>query len=126
MISTSTAINFASPSVPLVSRRVAIDCTVCLESLEASAFSERNITAACNHEPNVCLACLAKSITAQFTSKIWDHIDCPACGQRLDFMDVKAFADPVVFERQVRPFICDSDLANLFCTDTTTAQLKPT
>ena len=110
----------------MVGKLAAIDCTVCFERLEASAFPKRNITAACNHEPNVCLTCLSGSIAAQFKYKIWDQIDCPSCGQRLDFMDIKAFADPVVFGRQERPFQDDNKLANLFPTCTTTAQLKPT
>ena len=79
---------------------VLITCNVCLESLEPTAFPKRQTTTACDHNPDVCLQCLSHSITAQFENKMWDQIDCPSCGQRLGFLDVKAFAEPAVFERQ--------------------------
>ena len=87
-------------SFPAVYAVASINCVVCLEELEATAFPNHEITGACNHEPNVCLECLSISIATQFTNKVWDHIDCPSCGERLDFMDIKDFADPAVFERQ--------------------------
>ena len=75
------------------------DCVVCLETLNAQNTPKRKITSSCNHEAEVCKSCLMTSIATQFDSKVWDQIDCPSCGQRLDFRDVKAFADPVVFGR---------------------------
>lgn len=75
------------------------DCIVCFENLSPQNTPERNVTSSCNHEPDVCRSCLAASISTQFNSKVWDQIDCPTCGQRLEFQDVKAFADSVVFGR---------------------------
>ena len=75
------------------------DCVVCLETLNAQKTPKRKITSSCNHEPDVCKSCLTTWISTQLDSKVWDQIDCPSCGQRLDFQDVKAFADPLVFER---------------------------
>lgn len=75
------------------------DCIVCYDALNTQTVPQRRITSTCNHEPDVCRTCLATSISTQFNSKVWDQINCPSCSQRLDFQDVKAFADPDVFTR---------------------------
>jgi hypothetical protein len=75
------------------------ECVICLESLDPTYFPKRKITLYCAHEPNVCLQCLSQSISTQLTSKVWDQIDCPSCSARLDFLDIRTFADLVVFER---------------------------
>lgn len=85
--------------VARVTKVSGFDCIVCLEALEITAFPKRKTTAACSHKPDVCLQCLSNSIATQFTDKMWDQIDCPSCGQRLEFIDVKAFANSAVFER---------------------------
>lgn len=74
-------------------------CVVCFESLSSQNRPNRKISSACNHEPDVCRSCLTTSISTQLNSKVWDQIDCPTCGQRLDFHDVKTFADYPTFER---------------------------
>ena len=75
------------------------DCEVCFETLNGQNTPKRKTTFSCSHEPNVCRSCLATSIATQVNNKVWDQIDCPSCGQRLHFRDVKKFADPIVFER---------------------------
>ena len=76
-----------------------LSCTVCLEDLSSQNFLDRKVTVSCNHEPDVCRPCLSTSISTQFTSKVWNQIDCPTCGERLDFQDVKEFAESEIFER---------------------------
>lgn len=91
--------NVPSVKTASVEKISAFGCIVCLETLEITAFPKRKTTAACSHKPDVCLQCLSNSIATQFADKMWDQIDCPSCGQRLEFIDVKAFASSVVFER---------------------------
>lgn len=88
-------------NAPSVRRAEAFNaiCTVCFEDLNLQNSVDRNITASCSHKSNVCKACLSKSISAQFTSRIWNKIDCPTCGERLDSQDVKDFAEPEIFEK---------------------------
>ena len=74
-------------------------CIVCFENLSPPGFPGRRITASCTHEPDICRSCLSTSISTQLTSRFWNQIDCPTCGERLDFADVKDFADPEIFER---------------------------
>ena len=74
-------------------------CKVCFESFTLGAFPTRKTTAACSHEPDVCLSCLAQSITSQSRDKMWNHIDCPSCSARLGYEDVRAFATAATFER---------------------------
>ncbi len=74
-------------------------CTVCLESFEAEQFPGRKLTSTCDHEATVCQSCLATSISAQLSGKIWDQINCPDCGAGLDHQDIKAFADEETFQR---------------------------
>lgn len=76
-----------------------VECTVCLETLSADRFSTRKVTSSCQHEPNVCLVCLCQSIATQFTGKFWNQICCPSCNERLEYHDIKAFADAVIFEK---------------------------
>ena len=75
------------------------DCEVCFESLTLEAFPTRKTTAACTHEPDVCLSCLAHAITSQSETKMWNLIDCPSCSARLGYEDVQAFATAAIFER---------------------------
>lgn len=77
------------------------ECSICLDSLCLERFPKRNITSTCNHAPDVCLSCLAQSIATQFSTKVWDQIDCPTCSQRLQHTDIKTFASSVVFEKYV-------------------------
>lgn len=74
-------------------------CAVCFEHLNPQNFPDRKTTVTCSHEPNVCRPCLSTSISTQFTSKVWNQIDCPTCGERLNFQDVKDFAESEIFER---------------------------
>ena len=90
------------PTSETVSTSLA-DCVVCYEFLNLQNTPERKITSSCNHEPDICRACLATSISTQMDSKVWDQIDCPTCSQRLNFHDVKAFADSEVFQRLETP-----------------------
>ena len=87
---------------PNVDSAVAGDCAVCFETLNPQNTPRRKITSSCNHEPDTCKSCLTTSISTQLDNKVWDQIDCPTCGQRLDYKDVKAFADPIVFGRSVQ------------------------
>ena len=75
------------------------DCVVCFDTLTVENTPNRNITTSCDHEPDVCTICLSTSISTQFTSKVWDQIDCPTCGERLGYQDVQEFADSEVLER---------------------------
>ena len=84
---------------PHVTSNLSKECVVCYDTLTTRTVPQRRITTACNHEPDVCRSCLAMSISTQFNSKVWDQISCPSCRQRLDFQDVKDFADLDVFER---------------------------
>lgn len=77
------------------------ECGVCLTTPGLERFPKRNITSTCNHTPNVCLSCLEQSIATQFSTKVWDQIDCPTCSQRLEHSDVKKFASSVVFGKYV-------------------------
>ena len=76
-----------------------LHCIICFETLNGQNIPKRSTTSSCSHGPNVCRSCLATSIATQVDNKVWDQIDCPTCGQRLHFRDVKEFADPIVFGR---------------------------
>lgn len=90
--------NLPTP-IPNIPSALPRDCVVCFETLSPQNSPKRKITSLCNHEPEICTSCLTESISTQFSDKVWDQIDCPICGQRLQFQDVKAFADPATFGR---------------------------
>lgn len=91
-----TASQVIGPNVADLTSR---DCAVCFETLNPQNTPKQKTTSSCNHEMDVCISCLTTSISTQLDNKVWDHIDCPTCAQRLEFQDVKAFADPVAFGR---------------------------
>lgn len=74
-------------------------CEVCFEDMSPERVRERNITAACTHEPNICRGCPEASITAQFETKRLDRLECPLCTARLEFNDMHEWATPEVFTR---------------------------
>ena len=76
-------------------------CQICYETPPGPSFPQRAPSSKCEHDANVCLACLASSITQQMDQKIWDQIACPVCPERLGFFDVKEFADIATFEKYV-------------------------
>jgi hypothetical protein len=70
------------------------ECTICTDLLPQSRFPERAPTTTCTHSPTTCRRCLRRWIDSSFLTRVWNHIDCPQCDQRLQRADVRAFADP--------------------------------
>ena len=89
----------ATNPLPIIASTLPRDCIMCFETLNPQNTPERRITSSCNHEPDVCRSCLATSISTQLDCKVWDQIDCPTCGHRLNFQDMREFADPAAFAR---------------------------
>lgn len=74
-------------------------CIACLEVLTYAITPGRRITNVCDHEPLICIDCLAQSIRSQSESKIWNQVECPTCNARLSYQDVRSFAAEPVFRR---------------------------
>lgn len=49
-----------------------------------SEFLQQNLTTKCQHEPSVCLPCLASWIEVQLDSEGWEAICCPQCPNLLE------------------------------------------
>lgn len=75
------------------------ECTVCLETPGQDKFSERRITASCDHNTDICSDCIARHIEIQLRDKTWNQITCPTCSAVLKFEDVRQLADSETFER---------------------------
>lgn len=97
-ISTPLSASQKKPSSAVDHEDLETECSICLQDLPAKRFPKR-ITGACDHDSNVCFECLRASITTQFASNVWNQIECPTCQERLQYMDMKLFADSKVFER---------------------------
>jgi len=89
--------NIIVPSVAVSS--TAIDCIVCMESLESDNFPKHKITPSCGHQTTTCTSCLAQAIESQILDVPWDQIKCPECPELLDFASVKQAVSPQAFER---------------------------
>ena len=76
-----------------------IDCSVCMESLDATAFPQTKITELCNHNPTVCRSCLSQSLDSQIPDVAWDQVRCPECPETLPYGRVKVWASAEAFER---------------------------
>lgn len=75
------------------------ECIVCLETLGQDEFPGAGITTSCDHEADICLQCIARSINIQLREKMWNELACPTCSAVLEFEAVKQFADSETFER---------------------------
>lgn len=90
---------------PTTARR--LTCSVCTSTKNfvpwgqtgKSDFPQQNLTAKCEHEPSVCIQCLASWIGAQLQSKGWNGICCPQCPNTLEHNIVRKFATQDVFKR---------------------------
>lgn len=69
------------------------DCVICAMKKTVADFPTARISAACLHAPNTCLGCIRKSINVDSRARQWDHINCPECGEQLDYFKVKKYAD---------------------------------
>lgn len=68
-------------------------CEVCHEEKRASAFPVRQCTAKCTHPPHTCLACVRRWIGKCVENEGVGHCECPECGERMEYEDVRFFAD---------------------------------
>ena len=75
------------------------ECIACFERLTENHHSVSKISEVYAHEVNLCQICLSQSIATQFTTKMWNHIDCPECGSRLNADDINRHADRETFDR---------------------------
>lgn len=89
----------SKPSVAQSSRATSLNCIVCFNLFTPTTTPARMVTDSCNHEIDVCLLCIAKSIAADLDSKEADQLKFPSCPQLLGYQDVKSFVDPETFAR---------------------------
>lgn len=75
---------------------------ICTDSRSLRHFPKRAQTAHCTHDVNTCRRCLRKWIQSSFKTKLWDQINCPECGLRMQYDDIREFAPPEIFRRYDR------------------------
>ena len=75
------------------------ECPICATDRPLRDFPYEAITAACKHEPKICLPCVRASISAQMETKTWDTLACPLCEELLKHEDMRLFALKDDFER---------------------------
>ena len=74
-------------------------CKICYEDIQDLANLPQKVTIECHHELDVCQSCLHQSISAQYSAKPWDHIDCPDCGNRMSSEEVLRHGDSAFVAR---------------------------
>jgi hypothetical protein len=84
------------------------DCIVCTDTRSLHRFPDRTPTNQCTHDVDVCRRCLRAWIHSEFSTKIWNEINCPVCATRMQYEDISEFAPREVFHRLV--------LSHMFCT----------
>jgi hypothetical protein len=75
------------------------ECIVCSDKRSSRHFPNRPPTTQCSHLIEVCRRCLRTWIASQFSTKMWNEINCPMCPKRLQYEDMQAFAPSDVFRR---------------------------
>lgn len=75
------------------------ECMVCTEKRTTRHFPNRAPTAQCEHEINTCKRCLRHWIRTQFSTRVWDQINCPECRVQMKYEDMREFAPTEIFRR---------------------------
>ncbi|KAI0140018.1 hypothetical protein F4776DRAFT_571588 [Hypoxylon sp. NC0597] len=76
------------------------ECIVCSDEKRVSEMpNKRRITAACEHNSNMCKECVGTWIASSLDTVTWDRLKCPECPQLLKYENVRAFATRQIFER---------------------------
>ncbi|OTA91078.1 hypothetical protein M434DRAFT_355391 [Hypoxylon sp. CO27-5] len=76
------------------------ECIVCSDEKRVSEMpNKRRITAACEHNSNMCKECVGTWIASSLDTVTWDRLKCPECPQLLKYENVRAFATREIFER---------------------------
>ena len=83
-----------------------IECIICTETKHNTEFPAVGTTEKCQHDIDVCTGCMTESIDILFNSNIWDQINCPSCGLRLEPGDVNIFGSHETRERYPTSLIC--------------------
>ena len=76
-----------------------IECSVCMTSFPRYYFPRQSLAPECDHEPSVCITCIAQSLEHQIEEMPWDQIACPECPEALAFDVVKQFSTEESFRR---------------------------
>jgi hypothetical protein len=79
--------------------RVTKECIVCTDNRSVHHFPNRAPTEHCDHDANICRRCLRIWIQSEFSTKIWNEINCPMCAARMQYNDIHDFAPKEVFRR---------------------------
>ncbi|KAK4494559.1 hypothetical protein PRZ48_013915 [Zasmidium cellare] len=76
-----------------------VECTTCTLKLDPSDFPQGPQTCRDEHESVTCRACWHEWLESQVSQVRPDQITCSQCRAKLDQHDVKALAEPEVYER---------------------------
>jgi hypothetical protein len=76
-----------------------IECIICTDTRPHYRFPDRPPTEQCTHHADACRRCLRKWIQSEFSTKIWNEINCPICAARMQYDDIRRFASHEVFRR---------------------------
>ena len=79
------------------------ECSICTDTRSLHRFPDRPPTERCSHDSDACRRCLRTWIHSEFTSKIWNEINCPICAARMQYGDIREFAPKEVFRRYIPP-----------------------
>ena len=74
-------------------------CVACHRSRPTSAFPDGHVVESCQHEPEVCLDCIEKTIVEDLDNDLPHCISCPQCGDPLSAVDVWRFSSTGTFTR---------------------------
>ncbi|KAH7078278.1 hypothetical protein FB567DRAFT_406090, partial [Paraphoma chrysanthemicola] len=80
-------------------RHATRECVICTDIRPVHRFPDRAPTSQCTHASSACRHCLRTWIQSEFSTKIWNEINCPVCAERMQYDDMQEFAPRDVFRR---------------------------
>jgi hypothetical protein len=75
------------------------ECIICTDARSLYRFPYRPPTEQCTHDADACRRCLRAWIQSEFSTRIWNEINCPICAVRMQYDDIRQFAPREVFRR---------------------------
>jgi hypothetical protein len=75
------------------------ECIICADTRSLHRFPDRLPTKDCSHDIDACRRCLRSWIQSEFSTKVWNEINCPICMTRMQIEDIRKFAPDKVFRR---------------------------
>lgn len=87
-----------NPTSSVIVPEAGFSCVICTNDVLRASLPS-SITATCNHPPQTCRPCISSWISSRLKTSGQGSLTCPQCTERLNDIEIKAFATPEIYEQ---------------------------